>query len=65
MIDFKLPVNLTLEDIVEAVAADDNIGFCLVCGDESTVEPDARGYLCGMCGQEYVYGAEEILLMLG
>lgn len=60
----KLPANVTLEMIVEAVEADDNTGFCISCGAEVFgVEPDARGYKCEQCDEEKVYGAEELLVM--
>jgi len=40
-------------------------GLCVACGAEaSNVEPDARGYKCETCGAMWVYGAEELLLML-
>ena len=50
---------LSLDKIVEAVQADDNLGLCVKCGG---VEPDARGYECDDCGEPTVYGAEELLL---
>jgi predicted RNA-binding Zn-ribbon protein involved in translation (DUF1610 family) len=44
----------------------DNPGFCLACGDEAMeCEPDARAYKCEACGEHQVYGAEEVLLMMG
>ena len=47
----------------EAVANGDSTGFCKQCGAEAEgVEPDARDYVCDECGEEAVYGAEEILL---
>jgi hypothetical protein len=44
---------------------DDNIGFCLACGQETIggVEPDARRYTCESCGEPKVFGLEELLLM--
>lgn len=43
----------------------DNPGFCLDCGHEQDgCEPDARGYECETCGNQTVYGAEELVLML-
>lgn len=51
---------------MSAVEADDNIGFCLACGEEAYgVEPDARRYECECCGERKVYGAEEVLMMIG
>lgn len=39
-------------------------GFCLACGIEvfSGVEPDARKYPCESCGEDMVYGVEELAL---
>jgi len=60
-----LPEGLTIDEVVDAAQADECAGFCLGCGDpaEDNVEPDARGYRCGECGENKVYGAEEIVLM--
>lgn len=56
----------TLEMIIKAIEADDNLGFCISCGAEAFgVEPDARNYECGECGAKGVFGAEELLMMLG
>ena len=42
----------------------DNPGFCLACGEETEgVEPDARKYECESCGENWVYGADELMLM--
>ena len=57
---------IILDSAIEACQEDDNLGFCLACGDEAYgVEPDARRYTCESCDQPAVYGAEEILIMLG
>ena len=57
-------VGITLDEIVEAVAADENRGWCLNCGAEAYgVEPDARRYRCESCQVKAVYGAEELLIM--
>ena len=57
---------INIEDVLRAVEADDNLGFCLSCGDEAYgVEPDARRYKCEGCGEHQVYGAEEILISVG
>lgn len=56
---------VSLEQIVAAVEADDNLGFCLACGAEAYgVEPDARGYSCEACDKSRVYGAQELLIMM-
>jgi predicted RNA-binding Zn-ribbon protein involved in translation (DUF1610 family) len=62
--------SITTERVIEAVQRHnislDNPGFCLACGEEAEgVEPDARRYECEMCGEAQVYGAEELLLMIG
>jgi hypothetical protein len=56
---------ITLTMVMEAVEADDSLGFCRACGAEAFgVEPDARGYECESCGAMKVYGAEELLMMM-
>ena len=50
------------DEIIEAIEADDNLGFCVACGAQAYgVEPDAREYECENCGEMAVYGAEELL----
>lgn len=55
-----------LMDMIEE--GEDNLGspgVCFACGTEAEgVEPDARKYRCGQCGENDVYGAEEALLMV-
>lgn len=59
-------MRIDVDRIIEAVEADDNLGFCTSCGEEAwNVEPDARRYVCEVCGQPKVYGAEELLIMVG
>ena len=54
---------IDMERIIEAVEADDNLGFCVACGEEADgCEPDARRYECESCGERAVYGAEELML---
>ena len=61
-----LPEGLTGETVLEAMYSHESIGFCLACGQEhSCVEPDGKGLVCEVCGAASVYGAEEILIMLG
>jgi hypothetical protein len=45
----------------------DGYGLCLNCGEVSDdgVEPDACRYRCETCRQDSVFGAGEILLMVG
>ena len=60
-----MTANVLLDRVMEAVQADDNLGFCVACGAEAYgVEPDARGYKCEACGKPKVYGAQELLFML-
>ena len=55
---------VTIKQVIAAIEADDNLGFCTACGAEAyCVEPDAREYECESCGEHKVYGAEELLLM--
>ncbi len=61
----NLPPNLTLDDLIEAAAADELIGFCLACGDsQEGTEPDARNYKCYECGALEVFGVDEIFLLI-
>ena len=57
---------LNIDDVIAAAENEEEyIGFCLACGDEAYgVEPDARRYECESCGEQKVYGAQEILLMM-
>jgi predicted RNA-binding Zn-ribbon protein involved in translation (DUF1610 family) len=51
--------------IIEAVEQSEDIGFCTGCGTEhESIEPDARHYKCEKCGQNKVFGAEELLLYI-
>jgi len=66
MPDVKKPApklrKFTLEKLL--AATDDESGLCLACGHaQHGCEPDARGYLCESCGEEQVYGAEELIVM--
>lgn len=59
----KLPENLTIDEILEAAENDEYVGFCLACGEQAFgVEPDACKYTCECCGEDQVYGAEELIL---
>ena len=58
---------ITLDRIIDACERRenglDNPGFCTACGEDADgCEPDARKYLCEICGERAVYGAEELLL---
>lgn len=59
-------LKVSIEQIIDAVESGEDMGFCLACGDEAYgVEPDARKYECESCGASKVYGAEELLMMVG
>ena len=65
----KIHPNVTLDTVMAAVNQQrcslDNPGFCTGCGAEAEgCEPDARDGECEACGEERVYGAEELLFML-
>jgi len=57
---------VSIDEIMAAIERDDYTGFCIKCGAEhSECEPDAREYECYEgCGNT-VYGAEELLIMVG
>lgn len=62
--------SITIDRVLEAVESQmttvDNPGFCVACGEDADgCEPDARKYKCEACGARSVYGAEELLIMLG
>ncbi len=67
MLGKKLPSMATLLAAVENQQTSlDNPGFCTDCGAEhGSCEPDARNYPCEECDSPAVYGAEELLLMVG
>jgi predicted RNA-binding Zn-ribbon protein involved in translation (DUF1610 family) len=59
-------MKISIDEVIAAVDSGEDMGFCLACGAEAYgVEPDARKYECDECGKAKVYGAEEILLMIG
>lgn len=44
--------------------SDASQGLCLACGQAADgVEPDARRYECGHCGERAVYGLEEAAII--
>jgi len=56
-----IPLHFTLEEIQPMI--DDMGGYCLACGAEHySIEPDACRYHCEGCGEDQVYGAQEILI---
>lgn len=47
-----------------AEMSEEYAGLCTSCGAEVYgVEPDARNYKCSECGEDKVYGLEELLVM--
>lgn len=61
--------SVTLDRVVEACERRsqslDNPGICIACGtDVEGVEPDAEMYKCESCGEEAVFGVEELLLRM-
>jgi hypothetical protein len=56
-------IKITASRVIAALEADNKAGFCLACGEEAEgVEPDARGITCEYCGEDRVFGAEEVLI---
>ena len=43
-------------------ACRNNEGWCTECEDFTTVEPDAEGYECNVCGEYKVMGAEDAMM---
>ena len=65
----RIHPSVTLDRVGEAVERHhttlDNPGFCVRCGAEAEgVEPDAREYECEACGENGVFGADELLIMM-
>ncbi len=45
-------------------SSNEYMGLCRACGAERyECEPDARNYMCEECGENEVFGIEELLLM--
>ena len=56
--------NIVLSESEYDYARSEYLGYCLNCGEErSSCEPDACEYSCKACGENQVYGAEELLMM--
>jgi hypothetical protein len=63
----KIHESITLERVEEAAKQQmfgtENPGFCIACGEDADgCEPDARNYPCECCGENQVFGAQELLL---
>lgn len=66
----RIHPNITINRLSAAVLRSystlDNPGFCIACGEDADgCEPDARNYECNCCGEMAVFGAEELVLMIG
>lgn len=66
----KIHQSITSDRILEACERSqtslDNPGFCVACGEDADdCEPDAERYECEACGQRAVYGAEQLLFVIG
>ena len=66
---YPLHKSVTPERIVDAchrqMTTLDNPGLCVACGEDADgCEPDARKVTCECCGEEAVYGAQELLLLI-
>ena len=65
----KLHKSITPERIIALVEENEsglsNLGLCTSCGEEQDgCEPDACNYECESCGEEQVFGAEELLFKI-
>lgn len=59
-------MHINLDQVMELVMADNNVGVCIDCGTEhDCCEPDARHYECFECHTNTVFGASELLFMIG
>ncbi len=59
-------LKIDTDALIEAIESDESLGYCTTCGEEQGgCEPDAREYECESCGENTVFGAEELLIMQG
>jgi PHP family Zn ribbon phosphoesterase len=57
----KVMIRITMEDLQEAIV--NNYGICTKCGAIGQfAEPDARNYTCEECGEDSVFGAEQVVI---
>ena len=60
-----MTIFISLGTVLEAAESEDLIGFCKACGAQHDgIEPDARNYTCEECGEDQVFGAEELVLTM-
>ena len=56
---------VTLAQVMEALEADDDRGFCFTCGERECEDaPEAQKNVCKSCGGRAVYIAEELFMAL-
>jgi hypothetical protein len=59
-----MPKIITISQEEYEELEESNIGICLNCEEQRDhCEPDAREYHCEHCGQNQVFGAQELLIM--
>lgn len=63
----KMHPSITVDRVMNAcerrATALDNPGFCISCGAEAEgCEPDAERYTCEICGEDKVYGSDELAM---
>jgi len=57
--------SITLHRVAKAIKANNDIGFCASCGEEThNCHQDARGNICEKCGKHEVFGADAMILLL-
>lgn len=62
----KAKKGLSLAKVLRAAESGESVGFCMACGRKAHgVEPDACRYECAHCHAKKVYGAEELVMLLG
>jgi hypothetical protein len=58
----KAPIRMTIPEYLNE--SGQHTGICRGCGARrGTCEPDARDYPCDSCGEDSVYGLEELIVM--
>ncbi len=61
----KITDEAILASVEQRSTSLDDPGFCLACGCENYgVEPDVRNLKCESCGQDQVFGDEELLQVI-
>ncbi len=66
----RVHASITFERLEAACEASmfgtEDDGFCVACGEDAMgVEPDAEKYQCESCDARAVYGAEQLMLLVG